>query len=209
MLLAKTTMPDYGMTSSGLSSFHPLTRNPWDLAKNPGGSSAGAGAAAAAGYGPIHIGTDIGGSIRLPASWCGVFGLKPSFGRVPIEPTYFGRVAGPMTRSVRDAALSMRELSKPDGRDAMSLPPSEVDWLALDHNIKGLHLGYHLEAGAGLPVEPEIINTIEAAVRLFAEAGAILTPIKPFFTQAMLDGMDRFFRQRAWLDLAEIGRAHV
>ena len=111
VLLAKTTMPDFGMTSSGLSSFHPLTRNPWDLSKNPGGSSAGAGAAAAAGYGPIHIGTDIGGSIRLPASWCGVFGLKPSFGRVPIDPTYFGRVAGPMTRTVRDAALAMRELS--------------------------------------------------------------------------------------------------
>src|SRR3954464_616232 len=94
VIFSKTTMPDYGMLSSGLSSFHPLTRNPWDLSKNPGGSSAGAGAAAAAGYGPFHIGTDIGGSIRLPASWCGVFGLKPSFGRIPIDPTYYGRVAG-------------------------------------------------------------------------------------------------------------------
>ena len=83
VLLAKTTMPDYGMLSSGLSSFHPLTRNPWDLSKNPGGSSAGAGAAAAAGYGPLHVGTDIGGSIRLPAGWCGVFGLKPSLGPHP------------------------------------------------------------------------------------------------------------------------------
>ena len=72
VLLGKTTMPDYGMLSSGLSSFHPLTRNPWDLSKNPGGSSAGAGAAAAAGYGPLHVGTDIGGSVRLPAAWCGV-----------------------------------------------------------------------------------------------------------------------------------------
>jgi aspartyl-tRNA(Asn)/glutamyl-tRNA(Gln) amidotransferase subunit A len=83
VLLGKTTMPDYGMLSSGLSSFHALTRNPWDLGKTPGGSSAGAGAAAAAGYGPLHVGTDIGGSIRLPAGWCGVFGLKPSNGRVP------------------------------------------------------------------------------------------------------------------------------
>ena len=86
VIFAKTTMPDYGMLSSGLSSFHPLARNPWDLTKNPGGSQRGAGAAAAAGYGPLHIGTDIGGSIRLPAGWCGIFGLKPSLGRVPIDP---------------------------------------------------------------------------------------------------------------------------
>src|SRR6266853_4156182 len=108
VIFSKTTMPDYGMLSSGLSSFHPLTRNPWDLGKNPGGSSAGAAAAAAAGYGPLHLGTDIGGSVRLPAGWCGVVGLKPSFGRVPVSPAYVGRVAGPMTRTVDDAALMMR-----------------------------------------------------------------------------------------------------
>ena len=86
VLVAKTTMPDFGMLSSGLSSFHALARNPWDLDKGPGGSSAGAGAAAAAGYGPLHVGTDIGGSLRLPASWCGIFTLKPSLGRIPIDP---------------------------------------------------------------------------------------------------------------------------
>src|SRR6185436_11618066 len=128
VLLAKTTMPDYGMLSSGLSSFHPLTRNPWDLSKNPGGSSAGAAAAAAAGYGPLHVGTDIGGSIRLPAGWCGVFTLKPSLGRIPIDPSYVGRVAGPMTRSVDDAALMMSVLSLPDSRDGMSLPPQDFAW---------------------------------------------------------------------------------
>ena len=74
IIFAKTTMPDYGMLSSGLSSFHPLARNPWKLDRNPGGSSAGAGAAAAAGYGPLHLGTDIGGSVRLPAGWCGISG---------------------------------------------------------------------------------------------------------------------------------------
>src|SRR3954469_8386693 len=89
IILAKTTMPDYGMLSSGRSSFHPLTRNPWNLAWNPGGSSAGAGAAAAAGYGPLHLGTDIGGSVRLPACWNGIFTLKPSLGRVPVDPPYF------------------------------------------------------------------------------------------------------------------------
>ena len=95
VIFSKTTMPDYGMLSSGLSSFHPLTRNPWDLSKNPGGSSAGAGAAGAAGYGPLHLGTDIGGSVRLPACWCGLVGLKPSLGRIPIDPAkddFFRRV---------------------------------------------------------------------------------------------------------------------
>src|SRR3954467_5515501 len=132
VIYSKTTMPDYGMLSSGLSSFHPLTRNPWDLSKNPGGSSAGAGAASAAGYGPLHVGTDIGGSIRLPAAWCGLVGLKPSFGRVPVDPPYVGRVAGPMTRSVEDAALMMSVLSKPDARDGMCLPPNDIDWKALE-----------------------------------------------------------------------------
>ena len=96
VFVCKTTMPDYGMLSSGVSTFHPLTRNPWNTSKTPGGSSAGAGAAAAAGYGPLHLGTDIGGSLRLPASWCGIFSLKPSLGRVPIDPPYTGRAAGPM-----------------------------------------------------------------------------------------------------------------
>src|SRR5437588_5461738 len=133
IVFAKTTCPDYGMLSSGLSSFHPLTRNPWDLSKNPGGSSSGAGAAGAAGYGPLHLGTDIGGSVRLPACWCGLVALKPSFGRVPIDPPYVGRVAGPMTRTVDDAALMMCVLSKPDRRDGMSLPADgSIHWKAHD-----------------------------------------------------------------------------
>src|SRR6202034_2096366 len=119
VIFSKTTMPDYGMLSAGLSSFHSLTRNPWDLSKTPGGSSAGAGAAGAAGYGPLYLGTDIGGSVRLPACWCGLVALKPSLGRIPIDPPYVGRVAGPMTRTVDDAALMMSVLSLPDHRDGM------------------------------------------------------------------------------------------
>ena len=149
VLFAKTTMPDYGMLSSGLSSFHPLTRNPWDLTRNPGGSSAGAGAAAAAGYGPLHLGTDIGGSVRLPAGWCGLVGLKPSGGRVPIDPPYYGRVAGPLTRSVADAALMMATLTQPDDRDYMSLPPQDLDWRVEPAKLAGLRIGLLLEAGCG------------------------------------------------------------
>ena len=149
VFLGKTTMPDLGMLSSGLSSFHPLTRNPWNLDLNPGGSSAGAGAGAAAGYGPLHLGTDIGGSVRLPAGWCGIFALKPSLGRIPIDPPYIGRVAGPMTRTVADAALMMEVLSLPDERDHMSLPPQTIDWRNLDREVRGLKLGLLLDAGSG------------------------------------------------------------
>jgi Asp-tRNA(Asn)/Glu-tRNA(Gln) amidotransferase A subunit family amidase len=204
VLLAKTTMPDYGMLSSGLSSFHPLTRNPWDLSKNPGGSSAGAAAAAAAGYGPLHVGTDIGGSIRLPAGWCGVFGLKPSLGRIPIKPPYAGRVAGPITRTVADAALLMAELSKPDWRDAMSLPYQAIEWTRLERDVKGLKLGLQMDAGWGLPVEPEVRAAIEAAARGFAAAGALVEPVAAFSTRAMIDGMDRFWRLRSWLDISAL-----
>lgn len=202
--LAKTTMPDYGMLSSGLSSFHELARNPWDLTKNPGGSSAGAGAAGAAGYGPLHIGTDIGGSIRLPAGWCGLVGLKPSFGRVPVDPPYYGRVAGPMTRTVTDAALMMMEIAKPDARDGMSLPPHAIDWLSLDIDVKGLRIGLQLDPGIGLAVEPETKAAIEAAAKAFEAAGAIVTPAPAFLTRAMLDGLDDFWSQRAWADIGAL-----
>jgi len=201
VLLAKTTMPDYGMLSSGLSSFHALARNPWDLSKNPGGSSAGAAAAAAAGYGPLHVGTDIGGSIRLPAGWCAVFGLKPSLGRIPIKPPYAGRVAGPMTRTVRDAALLMNELSKPDWRDTMSLPYQPIEWTALERDVKGLRLGLQLDAGWGLALEPEVRDAVVAAAQSFERAGAIVEPMPAFSTRAMIDGMDRFWRMRSWLDM--------
>jgi aspartyl-tRNA(Asn)/glutamyl-tRNA(Gln) amidotransferase subunit A len=207
VILGKTTMPDYGMLSSGLSSFHKLTRNPWDLSKNPGGSSAGAAAAAAAGYGPLHLGTDIGGSVRLPAGWCGVFGLKPSLGRIPIFPPYAGRVAGPMTRSVGDAALMMATLSLPDARDTMSLPHRTIDWCNLDRDVKGLRLGLMLDAGFGLAVEPEVRAAIEVAARAFEAAGAIVEPMLPFMTRAMIDGMDDFWRTRSWLDISALPEA--
>ncbi len=207
VLLAKTTMPDYGMLSSGLSSFHALARNPWNLAKNPGGSSAGAGAAAAAGYGPLHIGTDIGGSIRLPAGWCGVFGLKPSLGRIPIKPPYAGRVAGPMTRTVTDAAMMMVELTKPDWRDAMSLPYQHIDWMSLDIDLKGLRLGLLMDAGWGIALEPETAAAVQAAARRFEAAGAIVEPIKPYLTPEMAEGIDRFWRMRSWLDMSALPEA--
>jgi aspartyl-tRNA(Asn)/glutamyl-tRNA(Gln) amidotransferase subunit A len=204
VIVTKTTMPDYGMLSSGLSSFHTLARNPWDLSRTPGGSSAGAGAAAAAGYGPLHIGTDIGGSLRLPAAWCGIFTLKPSLGRIPIDPPYMGRAAGPMTRTVGDAALMMGTLAQADARDSMGLPPQDIAWssfdVAADH-LRGLRIGLLLDAGCGLAVEPEIQAAVEHAARLFERAGAIVEPMQPFMSQAMLDGMDHLWRMRSLVDM--------
>ena len=204
IVLAKTTMPDYGMLSSGLSSYHELARNPWDLSKTPGGSSAGAGAAAAAGYGPLHVGTDIGGSLRLPAGWCGIFTLKPSLGRIPIDPPYMGRAAGPMTRTVADAALFMQVLARPDPRDSMSLPLQDIAWTDVERGperLRGLRIGLLLEAGCGLAVDREVRAAVEQAARLFEQAGAHVTPMQPFMTQAMLDGMDHFWRMRSHLDM--------
>lgn len=207
VIFSKTTMPDYGMLSSGLSSFHPLTRNPWDLSKNPGGSSAGAAAAGAAGYGPLHLGTDIGGSVRLPACWCGLVALKPSLGRIPIDPPYVGRVAGPMTRTVADTALMMRVLSLPDARDGMSLPPNDFDWSDLAIDLKGKRIGLLLDQSFGQPLEADVRDVVVKAAKAFADAGAIVTEITSPFTKDMLDGLDRFWRARSWGDISALPKA--
>ncbi len=207
IIFSKTTMPDYGMLSSGLSSLHPLTRNPWDLSKNPGGSSAGAGAAGAAGYGPLHLGTDIGGSVRLPACWCGLVALKPSLGRVPIDPPYVGRVAGPMTRTVDDAALMMSVLSKPDRRDGMSLPPHDINWKALEKSPRKLRLGLMLDLGVGQELEKPAREVVVKAAKAFEAAGAVVTEVDSILTRDMLDGLDNFWRARMWNDLSMLPEA--
>jgi Asp-tRNA(Asn)/Glu-tRNA(Gln) amidotransferase A subunit family amidase len=201
ILFAKTTMPDYGMLSSGLSSHHKLARNPWKLDRNPGGSSAGAGAAAAAQYGPLHVGTDIGGSIRLPAGWCGLFGLKPSAGRVPIDPPYIGRVAGPLARETADAALMMATLSLPDARDHTSLKFETLDWAVEPMRLKGLRVGLMIEVGCGEKPHAHVRAAVERAACDFERAGAVVETLAPLLTQEMLDGLDRFWRMRALVDI--------
>jgi aspartyl-tRNA(Asn)/glutamyl-tRNA(Gln) amidotransferase subunit A len=206
VILGKTTMPDYGMLSSGVSSLHGITRNPWRLERNPSGSSSGAAAAAVAGYGPLHIGTDIGGSVRLPATHCGIFALKPSLGRVPILPPFMGRVAGPMTRTVEDAALLMNVLARPDTRDFMCLPPEERDFAGgLDAlEPKRLRIGFLGEMGAGLPVQPPVLAAAQAAARALENAGCTVEPMPSFLGEDMLDGVCRFFEARSHNDLAQL-----
>jgi aspartyl-tRNA(Asn)/glutamyl-tRNA(Gln) amidotransferase subunit A len=206
VILGKTTMPDYGMLSSGLSSLHGVTRNPWRLERNTSGSSAGAGAAAVAGYAPLHLGTDIGGSVRLPAAHCGIFALKPSLGRVPIHPPYMGRVTGPMTRSVEDAALLMNVLSRPDARDFMSLPFAGRDFAAGLHELepRRLKIGLLADMGVGLQVAPEVHAAVAAAATALAGAGCRVESIRSFLTEEMLDAMCRFFEARSYNDLAQL-----
>ena len=202
VILGKTTMPDFGMLSSGVSSLHGVTRNPWRLDRNTSGSSSGAGAAAAAGYAPLHLGTDIGGSVRLPATHCGIFALKPSLGRVPVYPPYIGRVTGPMTRDVRTAAQLMNLLSRPDARDFMSLPYDETDYAAgLDRfDLHDLKIGYLPDMRVGLPVHGEVAAAAKAAVAALADAGAKVEELPSFLTPELMDGMSRFFEARAHND---------
>jgi len=206
VILGKTTMPDYGMLSSGLSSVHGVTRNPWDTTRNTSGSSSGAGAACAAGYAPLHLGTDIGGSVRLPATHCGIFALKPSLGRVPVYPPYMGRVTGPMTRDVESAAAMMNWLALPDPRDFMSLPYRAVDFTAgLDElDPKKLRIGFLPDMRAGLPVDAQVAAAARAAADALAAAGARIEEMKSFLTPAMLDGMGRFFEARSNNDYLQL-----
>ncbi len=201
VIFSKTTMPEYGMLSSGVSTFHRLTRNPWDLTKTAGGSSAGAAAAAAAGYGPIHVGTDIGGSIRLPAGWCGLVGLKPTHGRIAVGNPYAGRAIGPLTRTAPDAALALQVMSGYDPRDHTSIPlASDV----FEADVDGLRVALLLDAGVGLPVDPEVTAAVSAAAAVLEKAGAIVEPITPIITRDMLDGLDRFWRIRSATDIAAL-----
>lgn len=211
VLVGKTTMPDFGMLSSGQSSVHGVTRNPWQLNRNPGGSSSGAGAACAAGYGPLHIGTDIGGSVRIPASFCGIYGLKPSLGRVPINPPYMGRVAGPMTRNVLDAALLMNVIARadPDHRDFMNLPPHSVDYAAeLEHfSLKGKRIGMITDMRAGSEVQGDVAAATWECGQLLERHGAHVEPMQPFITRDMLDGVCGFFEARSYAEISRLPEA--
>ncbi|GAA5228953.1 amidase [Paeniglutamicibacter antarcticus] len=207
VILGSTTMPDWGMLSSGVSSLHGVSRNAWDPSLTTGGSSAGAGAAAAAGYGPLHVGTDIGGSIRLPGTWAGLATLKPSAGLVPLHAPYLGRVAGPLTRTIADSAALMSIISRPDARDYSTRPYPQMDWNKRLSSPRGLRVGLQLDAGSGAPVDPEVAAAVQLAAELFAAAGATVVPVAPFMSAAMLTGIDAFWRTRSWADYRALDEA--
>ncbi|EMQ99143.1 amidase [Paeniglutamicibacter gangotriensis] len=200
VILGSTTMPDWGMLSSGVSSLHGISRNAWNPALTTGGSSAGAGAAAAAGYGPLHVGTDIGGSIRLPGTWAGLATLKPSAGLVPLHAPYLGRAAGPLSRTVAGAADLMSVIARPDARDYSTRPYPQMDWTKILSSPRGLRVGLQLHAGPGAAVDPEVAAAVQSAAEMFSAAGATVVSVAPFLTQEVLTGIDAFWRTRSWAD---------
>ena len=179
VLLGKTTTPEFGWKGVTDSPRSGITRNPWDLTKTPGGSSGGAAVAAALGMGALHIGTDGGGSIRIPSAFTGIVGIKPTYGRVPAYPASpFGDVAhvGPMTRSVADAALMLQVIAEPDRRDWQGLPFSPPDYReGLGGGVAGLRIGFSPDLGFA-HVDAEITEAVDRAVRQLEAIGAIVTP---------------------------------
>ncbi|MDH5205617.1 MAG: amidase [Hylemonella sp.] len=185
VLLGKTCTPEFGCKGETNSPLTGITRNPWNLDKTPGGSSGGTAAAVAAGMGPLSLGTDGAGSVRIPAAFCGNFGLKPSFGRVPAYPlSPFGTVAhlGPHTMSVRDAALMMNVLAQPDARDWTSLPPDARDYtVGLDDGLRGLRIAWSPTLGYAKNVHPEVAAACARAAQRLVELGAHVEAVDPGF----------------------------
>jgi aspartyl-tRNA(Asn)/glutamyl-tRNA(Gln) amidotransferase subunit A len=183
VLIGKTTTPEFGWKGSTDSPLTGVTRNPWNKAKTPGGSSGGSSAALAARFAPLALGTDGGGSIRIPASFAGVYGLKPSFGRVPAYPlSPFGTVAhvGPMSRSVCDSALLLNVISKPDARDWHSLPQDDVDYTQrLGESMRGKRIAFSPRLGYADRVVPEVEALVTAAAKLFGDMGADVEQVDP------------------------------
>jgi len=184
VLIGKTTTPEFGCKAETNSPLTGLTRNPWDPAKSPGGSSGGTAAAVAAGLGPLGVGTDGAGSVRIPAAFCGNVGLKPSFGRVPAYPlSPFGTVShiGPHTMSVADAALMLNVLKQPDPRDWTSLPHDPSDMrVGLEDGVAGLRVAYSRTLGYAR-VDPEVGAAVDVAVGELDSLGAVVEAVDPGF----------------------------
>jgi len=223
VLLGKTTTPEFGWKGVTDSPLTGVTRNPWNPRMTPGGSSGGSAAAVAAGMGPLAVGTDGGGSIRIPCGFTGLFGLKPSFGRVPAWPlSPMGTVAhvGPMTRTVADAALMLNVLSLPDARDWHALPYDARDYrVGLEDGVQGLRIAYSANLGYA-SVDREIAAIVKVAVLKFKELGANLETADPGFEDQLPVFMQHWFpgaaaivrathpRKRALMDrgLLEVAR---
>jgi aspartyl-tRNA(Asn)/glutamyl-tRNA(Gln) amidotransferase subunit A len=181
ILTGKTTTPEFGWKALGDSPLTGITRNPWNRDMTSGGSSAGAGAAAAAGLGPLHQGSDGAGSIRVPSAFCGIYGFKPTFGRVPMWPvsnTDSVSHVGPMTRTVADAALMLSVMAGPDDWDRQSLDAPPADYVGrLREGVRGLKIGFSPDLGC-CRVDAEVASVVRKAAEAFQELGAAVEDVK-------------------------------
>ncbi|KOU66451.1 amidase [Streptomyces sp. MMG1533] len=187
VFLGKTTTPEFGWKGVTDSPLNGVTRNPHDPTRTAGGSSGGAAAAVALGAGPLALGTDGGGSVRIPAAFCGIFALKPTYGRVPLYPaSAFGTLAhvGPMTRDAADAALLLDVIGTPDSRDWSALAPPPGSFAAgLSGGVRGLRIAYSPSLGGQVAVQPAVAAAVRRAVERLAELGAYVTEADPDFTE--------------------------
>jgi aspartyl-tRNA(Asn)/glutamyl-tRNA(Gln) amidotransferase subunit A len=182
VMLGKTTAPEYGWKGVSQSPLTGITHNPWKHGYNAGASSAGAGAAAAAGYGPLHQGSDGAGSIRMPSHFCGIYGLKPTFGRVPLWPMSNNDTAthiGPMTRTVADAALMLHAMAGPHPWDYLSLEAPPADYAAgLHADMRGRRIAYSPDLGHAR-VDADVAAIVADAVKAFQAMGAVVEQVVP------------------------------
>ncbi|MBI4083318.1 MAG: amidase [Candidatus Lambdaproteobacteria bacterium] len=182
ILLGKTCTPEFGCKGVTDSLLTGVTRNPWNPDLTPGGSSGGAAAQVAAGMGPLALGTDGGGSIRIPAAFCGIYGLKPSFGRVPAYPASAMDAlshSGPMTRTVADAALMLHVMAGPHEADRLSLEAPPADYPArLGAGVKGLRVAWSPDLGT-IQADAEVVAVAAKAARTFEELGAHVEEVDP------------------------------
>jgi aspartyl-tRNA(Asn)/glutamyl-tRNA(Gln) amidotransferase subunit A len=185
VFLGKTTMPEYGWKGLSDSPLSGITRNPWDTRMTTGGSSAGAAACAALNLGVMHFGTDGAGSVRIPAAFTGIFGLKPTYGRIPAWPvSTMGFLAhlGPLTRSVRETALAMTIVARPDPRDMTATLAAVPDYLdGIGEGVRGLRIAYSPKLGFDVEVDAEVAALTEAAAKRFEALGAIVERADPGF----------------------------
>ncbi|MFI1128434.1 amidase [Streptomyces althioticus] len=183
VFLGKTTTPEFGWKGVTDSPLSGVTRNPHDPTRTAGGSSGGAAAAVALGAGPLALGTDGGGSVRIPAAFCGIFALKPTYGRVPLYPaSAFGTLAhvGPMTRDAADAALLMDAIAAPDSRDWSGLPPAPGPFSeALGGGVRGLRVAFSPSLGGQVRVDPGVAAVVRRAVERLAGLGAYVEETDP------------------------------
>ncbi|MYT71491.1 MULTISPECIES: amidase [unclassified Streptomyces] len=186
VFVGKTTTPEFGWKGVTDSPLSGVTRNPYDTTRTAGGSSGGSAAAVAVGAGPLSLGTDGGGSVRIPAAFCGIFGLKPTYGRVPLYPaSAFGTLAhvGPMTRTAADAALLMDVISGPDPRDWSGLGPAGGSFReGIQGGVRGLRVAFSPSLGGQVAVRAPVAAAVRSAVERLAGLGAYVEEADPDFT---------------------------
>lgn len=204
VIIGKTTMPDFGMLAAGVSSLYGITRNPWDVNRNPGGSSSGAAAGLACGIGFGAVGTDIAGSVRIPAALCGLVGIKPTQGRIPHLPVSTMRSAGPLARNMDDLQSMFNVLARPDIRDIWSLAPVKANAHIPRQDLASLRIGVIKDMGYGSPAEKQILDCVDAASDALRDGGASVEELSAAFDMDPYPPLDRLFQVRALAELLSI-----